>query len=271
MINGLRVDYELQPFTFSEFVEIYKPFNQSNEALFNKYILLGGMPFLNYFNLEEDPSIKYLSDVFNTVLVKDVLEYNSIRDVDIFNRILSFVIENIGHTFSANSIRKYLISEDRKVSVDTILNYLEFCNKAFIIKKVSRFDTLGKKVLKIDEKYYLTDYGFRQVRGYSNVKDIERTLENIVYIELLSRGYEVHIGKANNKEVNFVAKKNNEISYYQVSYLMSEEQTRNREFGALLYINDNYSKIVLSLDTLSFSPNGIIHKNIIDFLLEDVK
>lgn len=271
LLAGRYVEFEIQPFTFSEFVEIFKPFNQSKEALFNKYILLGGMPFLNYFNLEESPSIKYLSDVFNTVLVKDVLEYNSIRDVDIFNRILSFVIENNGHTFSANSIRKYLISEDRKVSVDTILNYLEFCNKAYIIKKVSRFDTLGKKVLKVDEKYYLTDHGFRQARGYSNVKDIEKTLENIIYIELLSRGYEVHIGKVNNKEVDFVAKKNNEINYYQVSYIMSEEKTRNREFGALLDINDNYPKIVLSLDTLDFSQKGIIHKNIIDFLLEDVK
>ena len=271
LLAGRYVEFEIQPFTFSEFVEIFKPLNQSKEALFNKYILLGGMPFLNYFNLEEDPSLKYLSDVFNTVLVKDVLEYNSIRDVDIFNRILSFVIENIGHTFSANSIRKYLISEDRKVSVDTILNYLEFCNKAFIIKKVSRFDTVGKKVLKVDEKYYLTDHGFRQARGYSNVKDIERTLENLIYIELLSRGYEVHIGKVNNKEVDFVAKKNNEISYYQVSYLMSEEQTRNREFGALLEIKDNFPKYVLSMDILDFNQKGIIHKNIIDFLLEDIK
>jgi len=267
LLAGRYVEFEIQPFTFSEFVDSYKELNLSKESLFNKYIQLGGMPFLKYFQLEAVPSTKYLSDVFNTVLVKDVLQYNSIRDVDIFNRILSYVIENIGNTFSANSIKKFLKNEDRKVSVDTVLNYLDFCTKAFIIKKVPRFDTVGKKLLKVDEKYYLTDHGFRQARGFSNIKDIERTLENIIYIELLSRGYEVTIGKINNKEIDFIAKMNNEIKYFQVSYLMNNENTRNREFGVLLEIKDNFSKYVLSMDKLDFSQNGIIHKNIIDFLL----
>jgi len=271
LLAGRYVEFEIQPFTFSEFVDSFKELNLSKESLFNKYIQLGGMPFLKYFQLEAVPSTKYLSDVFNTVLVKDVLQYNSIRDVEIFNRILTYVIENIGHTFSANGIKKYLKNEDRKVSVDTILNYLDFCAKAFIIKKVSRFDTVGKNLLKVDEKYYLTDHGFRQARGFSNVKDIERTLENIVYIELLSRGYEVTIGKINNKEIDFIAKMNNEIKYFQVSYLMNDENIRNREFGVLLEIKDNFPKYVLSMDKLNFSQNGIIHKNIIDFLLSPNK
>jgi predicted AAA+ superfamily ATPase len=269
LLAGRYVEFEIQPFTFIEFAQAYKELNLSKEKLFNKYIKLGGMPFLKYFHLEDIPSIKYLNDVFNTVLVKDVLQYNNIRDVDIFNRIISYVIENIGHTFSANSIKRYLRTEERKVSVDTVLNYLDFCTKAFIIKKVPRFDTVGKKILKVDEKYYLTDHGFRQARGYSNIKDIERTLENIVYIELISRGYTVTIGKINNLEIDFIAKINNEINYFQVSYLMSDEKTRNREFGALLEIKDNFSKYVLSLDNLDFSQNGIIHKNLIDFLLDD--
>ncbi|NCD06693.1 MAG: ATP-binding protein [Spirochaetia bacterium] len=267
LLSGRYVEFEIQPFTFTEFTQVYIDLNLPKEILFNKYIKLGGMPFLKYFSLEEIPSSKYLNDVFNTVLVKDVLQYNNIRDVDIFNRIISYVIENIGHTFSANSIKKYLKSEDRKVSVDTVLNYLDFCTKAYIIKKVSRFDTLGKKILKVDEKYYLSDHGFREARGYSNVKDIERTLENIVYIELISRGYEVTIGKINDKEIDFIARINNEINYFQISYLLNDEKTRNREFGSLLEINDNFPKYVLSLDNFNFSQNGIIHKNLIDFLL----
>lgn len=267
LLSGRYVEFEIQPFTFTEFTQVYIDLNLQKEILFNKYIKLGGMPFLKYFSLEEIPSSKYLNDVFNTVLVKDVLQYNNIRDVDIFNRIISYVIENIGHTFSANSIKKYLKSEDRKVSVDTVLNYLDFCTKAYIIKKVSRFDTIGKKILKVDEKYYLSDHGFREARGYSNVKDIERTLENIVYIELISRGYEVTIGKINDKEIDFIAKINNEINYFQVSYILNDEKTRNREFGSLLEINDNFPKYVLSLDNFNFSQNGIIHKNLIDFLL----
>lgn len=267
LLSGRYVEFEIQPFTFTEFTQVYKALNLPKEILFNKYIKLGGMPFLKYFSLEKIPSSKYLNDVFNTVLVKDVLQYNNIRDVDMFNRIISYVIENIGHTFSANSIKKYFKSEDRKVSVDTVLNYLDFCKKAYIIKKVSRFDTLGKKILKVDEKYYLSDHGFREARGYSNVRDIERTLENIVYIELISRGYEVTIGKVNDKKIDFIAKINNEINYFQVSYLLSDEKTRNREFGSLLEINDNFPKYVLSLDNFNFSQNGIIHKNLINFLL----
>ena len=131
-----------------------------------------------------------------------------------------------------------------------------------------RYDTAGKKVLKIDEKYYLTDHGFRQARGFSNMKDIERVLENIVYIELRSRGYEVTIGKVKDKEIDFIAKRENDVSYYQVAYKMGDESTREREFGVYKAIKDNFPKYVLSLDSMDFSQDGIIHKNLIDFLLE---
>lgn len=135
LLSGRYVQFEIQPFTFSEFIRLFEESNLSIKELFNKFIVLGGMPFLKYFNLEVDTSSKYLLDVYNTVLVKDVLEYNSVRDVDIFNRITNFVIENIGHTFSANSLRKYFLSENRKVSTDTILNYIDYCEKAYLIKK----------------------------------------------------------------------------------------------------------------------------------------
>ncbi|MDP8101926.1 ATP-binding protein [Phocoenobacter atlanticus] len=269
LLAGRYVEFEIQPFTFGEFLMLYTETNLNQDELFNKFLQVGGMPILRYFNLEEETSYKYLQDVYNTVLVKDVLNYNKIRDVDIFNRILNFVIQNIGATFSASSIKKYLKNESREVSVDTVLNYLEYCQMAFIIKKVPRYDLVGKKTLKIDEKYYLTDHGFRQSKGYSNIKDIEKTLENIVYIELISRGYQVEIGKVGAKEIDFIARKDKEIIYYQVSYLMATEQTREREFGVYKNITDNYPKYVLSMDKVDFSQDGIIHQNIIDFLLQE--
>ncbi len=149
-------------------------------------------------------------------------------------------MQNIGENFSASAIRNYLKSENRNISVDTVLNYLEYCNKAFVLKKVPRYDLSGKKLLKVDEKYYLTDHGFRQSMGFSNLKDIEKTLENIVYIELLSRGYNVKIGKVKDREIDFVAKKSEEISYFQIAYLMENEKTREREFGAYDLVTDNY-------------------------------
>lgn len=271
LLAGRYVEFEIQPFTFDEFSEIYRSSNLSREELFQKFIKIGGMPGLKYFNLEEEVSQKYLNDIYNTVLVKDVLNYNNIRDVDIFNRILSFAMQNIGTNFSASAIRNYLKSENRNISVDTVLNYLEYCNKAFVLKKVPRYDLGGKKLLKVDEKYYLTDHGFRQSMGFSNVIDIEKTLENIVYIELLSRGYNVKIGKVKDREIDFVAKKGEDVSYFQIAYLMENEKTRNREFGAYDLVTDNYPKYVLSMDKLDFSQRGIVHKNIIDFLLESEK
>lgn len=268
LLAGRYIEFEIQAFTFSEFIEIFRSSNLSNEILFEKFVQLGGMPFLKHFNLEESPSFEYLGDVYNTVLVKDVLQYNNIRDVDVFERILNYVTENIGHIFSANSIKNYLKNENRNISVDTILNYLEYCHKAFIIKKGPRYDILGKKILKVEEKYYLTDHGFRSARGFSNTKDIERTLENIVYTELISRGYEVKIGRIKELEIDFIAKKLDKLYYYQVSYILGNEETRKREFRVYSLVQDNFPKYVLSMDRIDFSSNGIIHKNIIDFLLE---
>ena len=270
LLSGRYITFEIYPFTFGEFIQAFQHKNLSVEVLFEAFITIGGMPFLRYFDLEEAPCFKYLNDVYNTVLVKDVLQYNSIRDVDIFNRMLTFALENIGHPFSANSIKNYFKNERRNVSIDTILNYLEYCRNAFILQKVARYDTAGKKLLKVDEKYYVTDHGFRQAQGFSNTKDIERTLENIVYVELASRGYAVKIGKVKDREIDFIAQKGDSVAYYQVSYLLTDEQTREREFGVYGLIEDNFPKYVLSMDRFDFSRDGIIHKNIIDFLLEDI-
>ena len=272
LISNLSVKYvefEIQPFTFSEFKKAFENMELSKENLFYKFIQLGGLPFLKYFDLDETPSFEYLNDIYNTVLVKDVLQYNNIRDVDLFNHIFSYVLTNIGQSFSASSIKTYLKNKNKNISVDTILNYLEYCNVAFLIKKVPRYDILSKKTLKVDEKYYLTDHGFRQATGFPITQDIERILENIVYIELLSRGYEVKVGKVKDKEINFIAKKEKSLSYYQISYKIRDEKTRERIFETYNSITDNFPKYVLSMDHSNFSQDGVIHKNIIDFLLED--
>ena len=263
------VEFEIQPFTFSEFKKAFENMELSKENLFYKFIQLGGLPFLKYFDLDETPSFEYLNDIYNTVLVKDVLQYNNIRDVDLFNHIFSYVLTNIGQSFSASSIKTYLKNKNKNISVDTILNYLEYCNIAFLIKKVPRYDVLSKKTLKVDEKYYLTDHGFRQATGFPITQDIERIIENIVYIELLSRGYEVKVGKVKDKEINFIAKKEKSLSYYQISYKIRDEKTRERIFEIYNSITDNFPKYVLSMDHSNFSQDGVIHKNIIDFLLED--
>ena len=263
------VEFEIQPFTFSEFKKAFENMELSKENLFYKFIQLGGLPFLKYFDLDETPSFEYLNDIYNTVLVKDVLQYNNIRDVDLFNHIFSYVIANVGQSFSASSIKTYLKNKNKNISVDTILNYLEYCNVAFLIKKVPRYDILSKKSLKVDEKYYLTDHGFRQATGCPITQDIERILENIVYIELLSRGYEVKVGKIKDKEINFIAKKEKDLSYYQISYKIRDEKTRERIYETYNSVTDNFPKYVLSMDHSNFSQDGIIHKNIIDFLLED--
>lgn len=263
------VEFEIQPFTFSEFKKAFENMELSKENLFYKFIQLGGLPFLKYFDLDETPSFEYLNDIYNTVLVKDVLQYNNIRDVDLFNHIFSYILTNIGQSFSASSIKTYLKNKNKNISVDTILNYLEYCNIAFLIKKVPRYDILSKKTLKVDEKYYLTDHGFRQATGFPITQDIERILENIVYIELLSRGYEVKVGKVKDKEINFIAKKEKSLSYYQISYKIRDEKTRERIFETYNSITDNFPKYVLSMDHSNFSQDGVIHKNIIDFLLED--
>ena len=263
------VEFEIQPFTFSEFKKAFENMELSKENLFYKFIQLGGLPFLKYFDLDEIPSFEYLNDIYNTVLVKDVLQYNNIRDVDLFNHIFSYVLTNIGQSFSASSIKTYLKNKNKNISVDTILNYLEYCNIAFLIKKVPRYDILSKKTLKVDEKYYLTDHGFRQATGFPIAKDIEKVLENIVYIELISRGYEVKVGKVKDKEINFIAKKEKSLSYYQISYKIRDEKTRERIFETYNSITDNFPKYVLSMDHSNFSQDGVIHKNIIDFLLED--
>jgi len=252
---------------FAEFLQIHQV-KMPVKALFQQYIRFGGMPFLKYMNLDYEASMQYLTDVYSSVVIKDIVTYNRIREVDLLNRIVRYTLDNIGRSFSANSISRYFKSEGRKVAVDTILNYLSACENAFLIRKVKREDLRGKKLLKVHEKYYVEDHGFREAVLANNNAEIQLILENIVYMEMISRGFKVTVGKYEEREIDFICIRNKEKLYLQVAYLLMDEATIKREFSVYKEISDNYPKYVLSLDDFNFSREGIIHMNIIDFLCE---
>ena len=270
LLSGRYVEFSIYPFSFAEYMEARKldGGNNSVSEYFNEYVKYGGLPFLATTPLTETAKAQYLKDIYASVVIKDIVKRNKLRDVDLLERIVAYAVANIGHTFSANSIAAYLKSERRTVAVDTIINYLKCCEKAFLFYKVNRMDLEGKEILQINEKYYLSDHGLRQALYGNNQRDIEMILENIVCLELLRLGYKVTIGKVGTKEIDFVCDKDGKRIYVQVCYMLASEKTESREFGAYNNINDNYPKYVLSMDEFDMSRNGIIHMNIRDFLLK---
>lgn len=263
-LAGRYVQFVIYPFSYQEFI-LANQLDDTPQA-FQKYLLFGGMPFLMNLHFQEGPSRQYLQDMYNSVILKDIVQRNNLRDVDLLERIIGYALSSIGHVFSASNITKYLKSEHRKVSNDTVLNYLNACTTAYLFYKIPRQDLLGKKLLSINEKYYVVDHGLREaVYGY-NACDIDPILENIVCLELLRRGYTVTIGKTGNFEVDFIAEKGNQKCYVQVTYLLASPETIEREFRVYKDIKDNYPKYVVSMDELDFSQDGIQHYNIRKFL-----
>mgnify|MGYP000964461254 FL=1 len=270
-LSGRYTEFVIYPFSFGEFIELYRTVSPdaSVAACFQKYLLLGGMPYLANIHFLDAPSKQYLNDLYHSVQLKDIVARNQIRDVDLLERILSYIISNVGTTFSANSISKFLKSERRAVAPETILNYIRYCCEAFLFYQVKREDLQGKQVLSSNEKYYIVDHGIREAVFGGNLRDINLILENIVYLELLRRGYQVTVGKAGTQEIDFVCHRQDQILYIQVSYLLASEETIRREFEVYEKIRDNFPKYVISLDEFDFSRNGIKHCNIRDFLLAE--
>ena len=268
-LGGRYVEFIIYPFSYAEFMELYKTItpDESNQICFQKYILSGGMPYLANIRYADEPSKQYLHDLFNSVQLKDIVKRNKIRDVDLLERIIAYVMANVGTTFSAASLAKFLKSEQRTVAPETILNYIKYCCDAYLFYQVKREDLQGKQILASNEKYYLADHGIREAVFGGNMKEINLTLENIVYLELLRRGYEVTVGRIGDKEIDFVCHKRNDKLYIQVAYLLASDDTIRREFGAYDNIRDNFPKYVISLDEFDMSRNGIKHRNIRDFLL----
>lgn len=271
-LAGRYVEFVIYPFSFAEFLEMNRQKNSQidKSACFTAFLKTGGMPFLANFLGDDSAKNQYLMDIYNSVVLKDVVKRNNIRDVDTLERIIAYAFSNIGHIFSATSLSKYFKSEKRNISHDTILNYLKFCTDAFLIYKIRRYDLEGKKVLTVNEKYYCADHGLREAVFGKNTQNIDQILENIVCLELLRRNFKVFVGKKDESEIDFIAERNGVKIYVQVAYLLASEETVRREFSVYDSIKDNFPKYVVSMDEFDFSRNGIIHRNIRDFLLGEI-
>lgn len=266
-LGGRYVEFKIYPFSFAEALQALP--NQSETEVFQTYLTKGGMPFLYQFPFDEESGKQYLRDIYDSIVLKDIVQRNKIRDVDQFKRVLLYFISGVGTTFSASNIVKYMKNENRTLSTETLYNYIEYCQTACLLRMVGRTDVIGKKLLKFQEKSYITDHGMREAVYGNNMRDIQQILENIVYMELLRRGYDIYIGKAEQQEVDFVAQAGAEKCYIQVTYLLASEETVEREFSALEKIPDNYPKYVVSMDEINRSRNGIKHVNVRKFLLMD--
>ena len=269
-LAGRYVEFVIYLFSFDEFIQLYCTiFPEADvRTCFNRYLTAGGMPYLANLRYEETACRQYLQDLFNSVELKDIVQRNKVRDVDMLERIIAYVTANIGTTFSSTAISKYLKSEGRSVSPETVLGYLKACTDAFLFYQVKRQDLRGKKILTVNEKYYVADHGVREAVFGGNQRDINLVLENIVYLELLRRGYVVTVGKIGDKEIDFICESQGNRLYIQVAYLLASEETIQREFGVYERVRDNYPKYVLTLDEFDMSRDGIKHRNIRDFLLE---
>lgn len=269
-LAGRYVEIHVYPLSFSETLPCYRADNASitvREA-FRKYVRDGGLPFVHSAGMAGEPLCAYVTDVFNSVLLKDIAKRHRIRDVDMLERILSYLIMEVGHLFSAQSIVKFLKHENRGVSLETLYNYLRYANESCLAVTLKRNDLAGKQLLSSQEKVYLADHGFREALFGNNEACIDQILENIVAVDLVRRGYDVTVGILGGKEVDFVAERAGRKIYIQVAYLMPTQEVRDREFSVLERIADNFPKYVLSMDEMDFSRNGIIHKPIYDFLLD---
>ena len=268
VLSGRYVLFNINPLSYKEYISLT---NNDGKVLdtFWDYAKWGGLP--NRCEFKNEIDIKnYLYGVYDSIILRDVVKRLNLKDTILFDMILQYLIETAGREFSADNIIKYLNKESKKISNETLYNYIDALCKALILKKVYRYDIAGKEVLKTLNKYYATDLGIAQIKNNNPEFKSYVVLENIVYNELINRNYEVYIGKTKNSEVDFLAKKDGNIKYIQVTYEMKgNDSTIEREFGAYKSIEDNYPKYVISLDKIDLSRDGIIHLNLIDFLLSE--
>ena len=273
LLSGRYVEIPIYPLTFNEFLEFRKKFSEkkklNTEECFREFLKYGGLPGIHYLPFNDEFIFQYLNSILNTILYKDIITRFKIRDTALFDKVVRYLFDNIGNITTAKRIADHFRSQRIKVAVDTMLNYIKCIETALLIQRVYKYDIKRKRHLEFYEKVYLTDVGLRNgLIGYKE-KDMNGILENIVYHELVARGYKVYVGKLNGLEIDFVAEKHGEIKYIQVCYLLAEESIVKREFGNLQKIKDNYEKIVISLDKFFVKElEGIKHVYLIDFLKE---
>ena len=268
LLSGRYVSFKIHPFSFKE-VCVLKQLNRDSitDEIVLDFVTWGSMPQKYYFSKEEEVRT-LLEDLFNTIVLKDIMGRSKIRDTHTLNRLIEYMMQNPSQVFSVTSISKYFESINRKVSNDALYNYLEAMLSAMLISKAVRYDIRGKKILTRQDKYYLMDNGLGRIKNSGFKVEIGALLENVVYNELCIRGYNVYVGMLKQGEIDFVAVKDEKIEYYQVAYLLATDEVVKREFGAFKTIRDNFPKYVISMDKFDFSRDGIVHKNLVEFLLE---
>ena len=271
-LTGRYVSFRIFPLSFSEYLSFkgtYSVIESPHSELAN-YLTMGGFPTLHLRAYAQSEAYTIVRDIYNSTIFTDIVQRNQIRKTDQLERIVKFVFDNVGRTFSANSISSYLKSQHRTVDIETVYSYLSKLESAYILHRCSRYDLQGKEILKTQEKFYLADPAFKySILGYSPTS-VAAMLENLVYLELLRRGYGVYVGKLNNAEVDFVAQKQNERLYIQVTKEITELATETREYERLLGIRDNYPKYVLRTDEFAAGNyEGIKTMHVADFLLSN--
>lgn len=275
LLTGRYTEVTMYPFSFNEFLDYKKELNQQCiiknnlktplENLFEEYLQYGGLPLAISANLKDKEII--LKDLFSSIFLHDIVERYKIRNIGLLNRITKYLIENTGNLISANSIYKQLKQDKLSITPNTIYNYLEYLEKSFFISKVTREDVIGLKEINNSEKYYLIDHGFYKSNLEEKQQNKGRLFENIVYLELLRKGYKITIGTMKDYEIDFILRKNNKKAYIQVAYEIKSDNTLERELRPLLEIKDNYPKYLITKDRDDYSKDGIKHYNIIDFLM----
>lgn len=265
LLAGRCVTLEVLPFSLKELAKAFP--SKNPRELYDLYRIYGGLPFLSHIDYAPASSVSYLRDIFNSIVLKDIVQRRKLRNSDQLERVLSYFMSEVGTTLSVDNIANSMKNDGRKISIDSIYNYLQAAEEAMLLTRVRRYDIKGRAILQGGEKAYLTDIGLREAMLGSNARRLDLVLENIVFIELRRRGFQVYVGRIGKKEVDFIAEKNGERIYIQVAYLLESPSTREREFSALQAISDNYPKLIVSADEADWSDNGIKCWNIIDFLM----
>ena len=264
-LSGRYIEIPVHSLSYPEFLQFHRLENISSSLLL--YMKYGGMPFLKHLELTDDLVFDYLKGIYNTVVYRDIIKRNDIRNNVFLENLIQFLADNIGQLFSARSISNYLKSQQTAVAVSQIINYLHYLNEAYFVHRVKRYDIVGKKIFEIGEKYYFEDLGLRNTIYEYKQTDIAKLMENVVYKHLIYCGYDIKIGYVGQAEIDFVARKKGETMYIQVCYLLSDQSTIDREYGNLAKIKDNYLKIVVSMDEFSGNSfQGIQHIQLKEFL-----
>ncbi len=274
LLSGRYIKINVYPFSFAEILKYKEEIDgvelneETVKSLLDEYLLFGGMPSLLPLK-DEDTKINALQDIYDSIIVRDILSRYAIKDIDLFKRFVYYLMNSMGQTFSKKSITGYLIYENKKTTRNTISNFTDYLQESLFVKRVRRQDIIGKRILSTEEKYYITDHGFHHALVDNNSNWLARILENIVYIELLRRNYSVKVGKIKGKEIDFVCQRHDKKIYVQVAYQLPTEEVIEREFTPLLEVPDKFDAYVISLDERFQSRDGVKHLNILDFLLNE--